>query len=283
MTAEETILFSDLDGTLFNSEGAVSKTDREAIERYIAAGGRFALSTGRSPKNALRFIGDLPTNAPSVVFNGAGVYNFSTREYDFLTLLDKEWIFPLFRWAITEIPGLDLQIYTENEILYCTPEHTARQDFLDIHRPARFVSLDSLVGESVVKALLLPQQKEYDSRLGDRLKKTAPDHFDLKLGAVILGHARISYYEIMPLNATKGSALRKLRSHPVAAGRTFFAAGDYWNDYEMLMEVDVPVAPANAIDEIKALCKYVSVSNDKGAVAHIIDHIIPQHSRRVAQ
>ena len=38
MRPEQTILLSDLDGTLFNSKGVVTPENRKAIEEYIAAG-----------------------------------------------------------------------------------------------------------------------------------------------------------------------------------------------------------------------------------------------------
>ena len=273
MRAEQTALFTDLDGTLFNSRGQVSPENRAAIEGYMARGGVFAISTGRAPYNALRFIGDLPTNAPSVVFNGAGVYDFSTGETGFTLHLDRDGTFPIFQWVLDELPSADVQLYTDREIVYCSPLETAQPDFLDIHQPSRYVPLPDMAEVPVVKALILAGAEDMD-RLGEKLKANAPGRYDLKLGAVILG-TRISYYEMMPPEATKGRALHGLRGHPKLAGRTVLAAGDYWNDYELLQEADVPVAPANAIGEIKALCRFTAASNDEHAIRHIIEEIIP--------
>ena len=57
MDPSRTVVFSDLDGTLFNSTGEVSPENREAIDRYVENGGKFALSTGREPRNARQQIG----------------------------------------------------------------------------------------------------------------------------------------------------------------------------------------------------------------------------------
>ena len=53
MRYDQTVLFSDLDGTLFNSRGEISAENRAAIEEYKAAGGRLAITTGRAPDNAM--------------------------------------------------------------------------------------------------------------------------------------------------------------------------------------------------------------------------------------
>jgi hydroxymethylpyrimidine pyrophosphatase-like HAD family hydrolase len=44
----------------------------------------------------------------------------------------------------------------------------------------------------------------------------------------------------------------------------------------MLRAVDVPCAPENAIDEVKAACKYVLASHNDGAIADLIEKVIPQ-------
>ena len=273
MSPEQTAIFTDLDGTLFDSHGRVSPENRAAIEAYMAAGGIFAISTGRAPYNARRFIGDLPTNAPSVVYNGAGIYNFATGEYGFVKHLDRDETFPLFQWVLDNIPRANVQLYKDDEIVYCSPRETANRPFLEIHEPCRFLTLEELQDTPIVKALILAET-EYMDKLGEKLTANAPGRYDLKLGAVVLG-GRISYYELMPPEATKGAALRTLRGHPAVAGRTILASGDYWNDYELLQEADVPVAPGNAIDEIRALCKFTTVPNDEHVIKHIIEDIIP--------
>ena len=41
------VFLSDFDGTLVRSDGTVSETNKAAIARYRAAGGIFAIVTGR--------------------------------------------------------------------------------------------------------------------------------------------------------------------------------------------------------------------------------------------
>ena len=176
MRPEQTILFSDLDGTLFNSEGRLSPENRAAIERYIAAGGAFALSTGRTPPNLLRYIGDLPTNAPSIVLNGAAVCDLRTLEYAFCAHLDRAGVDPVLRWALEQIPGVDIQLYTEEDIIYCTPEATANPAYLELHRPVKFLTLDALGDRPLIKALLLPPPEHYGA-LEEGLRRFGEDQF----------------------------------------------------------------------------------------------------------
>lgn len=273
MQASETILFSDLDGTLFDSQGRISQRNRDAIEKYIADGGKFAIATGRIPCNVLNLIGTLPTNAPSVALNGAEAYDFRTGAHIFTKYLNRETLDPLLQWALAEIPDVELQMYTASEIIYCTPEEKAQPTLLELHRPCRFTTYAAMLGQPIVKCLLYapPAQEE---KLATRLRECEAGNYHLTPGSVLIGE-RISYYELMPLDSDKGIALHSLRTHPDVIGRRVLAVGDYWNDYEMLREADVAIAPANAIPEIRQLCDEITTSNDEDAIARIIMSIIP--------
>ena len=82
------LICTDLDGTLSDKNGIISKENAEAIRYFKANGGKFTLSTGRS---APFFMGDntvftrsglefLP-NVPVVTHNGASVFDFEKMEY----------------------------------------------------------------------------------------------------------------------------------------------------------------------------------------------------------
>jgi len=275
MRPDQTILFSDLDGTLFNSQGVVTRENRAAIERYIAAGGMFAIATGREPQNALSFIGDLPQNAPAIVVNGCGVFDFSAMEYLRCWFLDRETLLPFLRQLLADFPSLELQCYTSHGIRYCTPEETANPQLLAMHRPCVFTTLDALENDSFFKCFLYGPEEIREPLLERIRAGEAAGIFRHVLGTTDVG-GPITYHELLPRDVSKGSALNFLRTVPELAGRTVIAAGDYWNDYELLAEADVSVAPDNAIDEIKALCTHRTVSNNDHAIRHIIDDILPQ-------
>lgn len=274
MTPKETILYSDLDGTLFSSAGLVSAENRAAIAAYIDQGGMFAIATGREPANALQFIGDLPQNAPAVVVNGCGVYDFAREEYLRCWFLDRERLLPFLRELLADFPDLELQAYTERGIRYCTPEETAHPQLLAMHRPCVFTTLDALTGASFLKCFLYAPAAQ-EKRLMARLREgEAAGLFRHVPGTTDVG-GPITYHELLPADASKGSAIRWLRDLPALRGRTILAAGDFWNDYELLEAADVAVAPANAIDEIKAICGFVTVSNNEHVIQHILEDIVP--------
>ena len=83
------------------------------------------------------------------------------------------------------------------------------------------------------------------------------------------------YQELLPININKGSAVAILRQLPEYAGRSIFAVGDYWKDYELLEKVDVACAPENAIEEVKAISRCLLPSHNESPLASLIQQVIP--------
>lgn len=274
MKPQETVLYSDLDGTLFNSRGEVSPGNRAAIEAYIAAGGMFAIATGREPKNALHFIGDLPQNAPAIVVNGCGVYDFAKKQFLRCWTLDRERLIPFLRGMLADLPDMELQAYTDRGICYCTPRETAHPQLLAMYNPCVFTTLDALADADFLKCFMYAPLEREEAMMAHIRAGEAAGLFRHVPGTTDVGGA-ITYHEVLPTEASKGGCVRWLREHPDLRGRTILAAGDYWNDYELLEEADIAVAPSNAIDEIKAICRYETVSNNEDVIKHTIEDIIP--------
>jgi len=53
------------------------------------------------------------------------------------------------------------------------------------------------------------------------------------------------------------------------------AIGDNFNDITLLESVGIPVAPANAEDQIKSLAKYITCSNNDSPLTYAIEHLYP--------
>ena len=275
MRYDHAAIVTDLDGTMLNSRGEVSADDRAAIRDFIDGGGLFGLASGREPHNALRHLTDLPMNGPSIVLNGAAIYDYVGQRYLNTILIDKEAAVDVLQHCQKEGMALDQQVYTTDGIFYASPIETAEPGFLRIHQPTSFMPLDQLIEKSWIKVVflerkpdaLLPMQaylreKDYERRIS--LVEGWTD-------VVATG----KYQELLPLGINKGTTVAAIRKLPVYAGRQIFAVGDYWNDMELLQAADIPCCPDNAIPEIKAVCRHILPSHNDSPIAWLIREVIP--------
>lgn len=268
-------ILTDLDGTLFNSRGLVSEEDRAAIRAFTDGGGVFAVATGREPGNAKRLLPDLPLNGPSIVLNGAAIYDFLRGHYLHTITMDKEAARDVAAWCSHLGLPLDIQIYTPEGIFYASPPETADPEFLRIHLPALFLPLEELENKDWFKILLLEREAGALASMRDYLKqKGYEERINLVEGTTDVVKVG-KYQELLPPHVDKGSCFSVLRRLPVYRGRRLFAVGDYWNDMELLRAADVACAPDNAIEEVKAVCGHILSSNNDGAIADLIRRVIP--------
>lgn len=86
------LLATDYDDTLYSSDCTISQENRQAIARFVAEGGLFCISTGRSYINfAIQMERErLPVNTPVILSNGASIYDFATEESLWLKYLPAQ-------------------------------------------------------------------------------------------------------------------------------------------------------------------------------------------------
>lgn len=81
------LLASDYDNTLTYTEEAlrlcqpmppVPDANQEAIRYFMSEGGIFSVATGRAKPAFERVAADVPMNGPTILFNGAAIYDFPT-------------------------------------------------------------------------------------------------------------------------------------------------------------------------------------------------------------
>ena len=86
----------------------------------------------------------------------------------------------------------------------------------------------------------------------------------------------IKWLDITHRDADKGKTLALIQEMEGASPEQTAAFGDYLNDIEMLKRARFSYAMANAHDEVKAIAKFKTFSNDEKGVTKALDKIIPR-------
>ena len=256
------LLCTDLDGTLFCSDGTLSSENKAAIDYFKSEGGAFTFITGRPPLTASHAIGVARPNVPIGCFNGGGIYDHIRGEYVFLTELDA-----MARRIADEvfesIPEVAIHFYTpratyftrvneaSNRYSLITGLQFPRAHYNDIKEPIIKMVFASLSGEVIKKAR--------DFLLSHPLS----DRFDFI-------RSEFAFFEMIPKGVDKGQLLFRLADHLGIDRRRTIAAGDYNNDISMIKAAGVGIAVKNAVDEVKAAADLITVSCDEHAIREII-------------
>ena len=261
------ILLSDMDGTLLNSKKQITDTDRAAIERFQALGGHFTVATGRTIQSFEQFLSILDLRSPVIMYNGAAIHDYSSGETLYTQPLPQECkamaiellaAMPEAGGEVLKAEGTYVFSNTEYQKLHTklcgiVPEFAALPD---LEEGGWLKVLFSMAPEDIPHMELLTRQLGFDKKA------------DFVRSADI-------FLEMLPPGVSKGSALTEYRKLPGYEDFTFVAVGDFDNDLEMIKAADVGACPANAEDNVKAAADIVLThTNDEGAVAELIEHII---------
>ena len=172
------LIASDFDNTMVYTEGAlrsggpvpaISRENRDAIEYFMAQGGTFSVATGRALPSFASVMDGVPMNGPTVLFNGAAIYDFPAGRY-LRTAFLPECIRDHVRQLSQLMPGLTYEIYhDDNSIHVVNPnEITARHLHLT-HTPSQQIaSLDQ--APSPISKLLFEEEPQRLRQLEEAIR-----------------------------------------------------------------------------------------------------------------
>ena len=274
-----TLCLSDLDGTLLSPEAELSPESVRVLNRYIARGGHFSISTGRSPATAFHILSGLNLTLPDSLMNGAVIYDPLKKDFLAVERLDEEQAeraLSLFRRygidpVLFQIAGSRFQPWYES---MCQPllwEYAAerirkygkqfykisdfRQTIRENHGATYFVTRADFRS-------LRPLAEEARRIPGVRCEYYRDVYVDGP-----------GFLEVFSDRASKKkSALQILR----ASGLSSLAAfGDNLNDLPLLEAADHRYAVANAAEEVRAVSDGVIPSNRENGVARFLTESFP--------
>ncbi len=246
------LIASDFDNTMVYTEGAlryggempaVSQENREAIAYFMAQGGTFSVATGRALPSFEKVYRDIPMNGPTVLFNGAAIYDFTKKKYLHTAFLPED-IREHIKALLAQMPGLAFEIYhDDNSIHAINPNELTAKHLHLTHSPT--VTLDSIDEAPLPISKLLfeeyePVQKEIINFF--RSQDWGEDYEVVSSSNFLL--------EVTARGANKGGMVRKLAELLHIEQKNVYCVGDHANDVPMLEFAHVPFAPQNAIEVV---------------------------------
>lgn len=260
------LTITDLDGTLINSNHQISEENKKAIKDYVRLGGLFAIATGRTEDNVKPYLEGLEINCPSILYNGAAIYDFTKKEFLRCKFIERRHLIKPLKQLMQEQPELCVQIFTPG-MLYVVSEGPIDPSLEKEGQQYQRASFEQVAKLDWIKLLL------YDTR--ESLKQIEPVLLTQVPERVISTvFSQATYLEVLPYGVTKGSALLELMQLMGIAQNKVTAIGDYCNDIEMIEVAGLGVATQNAHPELKKVADLTVVSNDHHALQHLIEEIL---------
>jgi len=248
---EGILICTDYDGTLYYN--GVHPNNIEAINDFMAKGGKFTLATGRANYEVREK--DLPVtpNAPMLCMIGSRIWDFSQQKSlgDFtMDGSEGDAVRRVCRYLRDDSP-----VKLEDASLYCADGAYRFRNHTDADVE------DGISRLSGAYKIVFWLQDRYTPQMYDKVQRICGD-------ACNLCSNREDILEITARGVHKGSAVLRLKE--ILGAHTLICAGDTDGDIPMIREADIGYAVANATDEVKAAADRITVHARDAALAQII-------------
>lgn len=255
------LMVSDLDGTFFAKGTTIPQRNLDAVNYFMDNGGKFTISTGRSIVASKIIAKNIPKNVPSILFNGALLYDFTTDMILESTGIQSINAIDLLIKVNKKYPKIQAFVFKDFQ-LYCTTHNyqTLIADSLCMH--SIYEPDPSKIPFPWYKILFGGQPRDLMEISSYISTLSYPDLTHVKSSSVLL--------EVLVKGIDKGYGLRKLAHYLNVPINKTIAVGDYYNDEQLLKTAGIAFLPSNAVEELKYLGTIVG-NHEKGAIADVVD------------
>ena len=275
------LFFSDLDGTLLNSNSDVSKFTCKIVKRLLDAGHVFCIITGRPPKDALHIYKKLHLKHLMCNLDGAYIWNPSDKSFSPIN-----WCFNS-RTALKILTNKKIMRYVDNfcvenykgVFLRYRPKvmvHDGQFNTFGI-KPDQKINLCSKNLSNIkgvdCHAILLQVKDGNKDNLDQLLFEL---HFVSKtLLTRVWNEPEVGYVvEVICKFASKETALDYLSDYYSIPKEMCFAFGDGTNDEGMLRKASYGYAMMNACPTAKSAASFITkYTNNEDGVARTIEYL----------
>lgn len=273
--AEYKLLALDMDGTLLDTHGHITKSSLDAIRAAQQAGVEVVLATGRDYNGILwEELGNVKIDYV-VTNNGSAVYRVRDRKCLFEHCLDNAQMVPVFRYLLQK--GVYIDVFIDGRD-YAPPETMPLVDKLELPDYvirvllANRTPIDHLVDKLEADALRLQKAtlnfwKEPDGTYHSRNEVL---EFLRQVPGIVLVDGGFANLEFTAAGVSKATGLQFLGDYLGLTLAQTMAIGDSENDAEMLRAAGLGVAMGNAYPQVKALANAVTDDNESDGVAKAI-------------
>ena len=266
------IFFSDLDGTLLDSDKQISPYTREVLDAWSKAGHKLVLCSGRdinSVKNVKEYLHlDYP-GMYVIGYNGGQIVDCTTGETLSRIALTPAQIHYMMDEAKKQ--NIHFHTYTDTHILSPADDKELRYYQRVIHTPVIF-SEDFKEIEKTGACKCLAIELEDHEKLEAFRKSLEP--WAKEEGITIMYSNRF-YLEIFPAVSGKGAAVKTLCELLNINPALSVAAGDAENDISMIEAAGMGIAMANGSEDVKmAATTITQFDNNEDGLAKVLVDLI---------
>lgn len=257
------LLLSDMDGTILNDKKEISQENKDAVKYFTENGGYFSLATGRSKRSMDYYVEELHINAPVVVYNGSGVYDFKNERYIFEKNMNETCV-EFVRDMCGKFSYLAAEVYLKESEFVVQPNDLAVRHFVNIRLPMIEKRPEEIELPWVKVNFVAPKDKV------DEVENYARSAWKDKW---FYQRSGSSFFEAMSVGVDKGTGALAVCDYMGVDRKFLFTAGDHMNDIELIEAAGISFCPENSVPYIKEIADVTVSDNNHHTIASVVEYL----------
>ena len=281
------LLAIDLDGTLFNSYGEVTKENREAIQYALDKGVEIVLASGRDTYAMEKISLDLGINNYLIAGNGASVYSIKENKNILESYIDIEKALKIIslckensifvnvytnKGIISESLNYNVKVFNSENNYKSSQKQTNIELVKDVYEYVKNTNLD------ILKIIICDDNKIIFGNIIQKLKQINGvnilniEHMSKKIIKIGTEEINIEYYytEITSENTDKWNAIKFLAQKMDIKKDEIICIGDNLNDKQMIENAGLGIVMYNSALANFNIGKVITDNNNSNGVAKAI-------------
>lgn len=259
------MLVSDLDGTLLTLKKKVTSKNKKALLNMQKKGKKVVIATGRTIESARYAMDDFSYADYIISNNGATVYDIKNNKI-------------LFEESFSFANALKIfERYKEKIISINICSNSYYYQYAPLKAPSKNPSVIKVPSYDAVKKqninvchidIDIKERKDV-SAIAEEINNLFPD-----LEAFIMqdSFSENKWISVTKKNVSKSKSISKLQEILNISKAETLLFGDGLNDVKMLKQNGLGVAMGNALEEIKTIAVYETLSNEEDGVAYWLEN-----------
>lgn len=281
----------DLDGTLLNSYGEITKKNKEAIKYALNKGVEVVLASGRDPKTMEKISEELGIENYLIAGNGASVYDIKNEKNIYENFLEVEKALEIIK--ICKENSIFLSVYTTEGIITEGLKYNIKVfNNENSNKPnAKRTNIEivkdiyNYVHENkpnILKIIICDESKIIFNNIIEKMKKVREvevldvEHMSKKIIKIGTEEYPVEYFytEVTNKDANKWPAIQFLIKKLNIKESEVICIGDNMNDLKMIQNAGLGIVMKNSALEKQNVGNFITDDNNSDGVGNAVYNYI---------
>lgn len=263
------LLVLDLDGTLTNSQKEITPHTLKTLIRAQEEGIKIVLASGRPTYGVAPVADKLRLDGFEgyiLSYNGGEIIDWKTKDKLLENELDAS-LLPYLYECATRNHFAIVTYHNENVITeFPEDEYVQKEALLNVMQLQKVDNFLEAIQFPIVKCMIVGEPVQLSS-----LEKEMAENLKDKMEVY---RSEPYFLELVPRGIDKAQSLSVLLKKLDIAREEVIACGDGFNDLSLIKFAGLGVAMENAQPIVRENADYITFSNDRDGVAHVVEEFI---------